>query len=41
MVMVMVEGQYFIVFPDLAHSVLLSADYVPLKPLKAKLEKAV
>ena len=37
----MVKGQHFVVFPDLAHSVLLSADYVLPKLLRAKLEKAV
>ena len=37
----MVKGQHSVVFSDLAHSVLLSADYVLPKPLRAKLEKAV
>ena len=30
-----------VVLPDLAHSVLLNADYTLLRPVKAKLEKAV
>ena len=30
-----------VVLPDLAHTVLLNADYLLLKPILAKLEKAV